>query len=104
MVERFFGRSSNRRGTKTDGIFPSCPWGHESEFGVFCYECHKEPSHNPALLPEDVASFAQLIRMRGLSETAKSEDRSKIAGRVSLFYEVISCGLKTLLEEHAAST
>jgi len=42
VAERFFGRSSNRRGTVTDGVFTSCPWGHEGETAVFCYECHEE--------------------------------------------------------------
>jgi hypothetical protein len=99
VAERFFGRSNNRRGTKTIGIFASCTWGHEGASGVFCYECHEELLHNPVLLPEDVARFAQLVRIRGLSETVKSEDCPKLAGRVSLFHELIARGLKTLLAE-----
>lgn len=101
VAERFFGRSSNRRGTKTEGTFTSCPcpWGHEGEAGVFCYECHEELLHNPVLLPEDVACFAELVRLRDLSERMKPEDRSKIAGRIALFHEVITRGLKLLHDE-----
>jgi hypothetical protein len=99
VAKRFFGRSSNRRGTKTEGMFITCPWGHEGESGVFCYECHEELLHNPVLLPEDVVRLAELVRLRGLSEKVKSEDRSKIAGRVALFHDVIARGLKTLLQE-----
>jgi len=99
VAERFFGRSSNRRGTKTEGLFASCPWGREGESDVFCYECHEELLHNPVLLPEDISAFAQLARMRGLSESTKTDDRSKIAGRVLLLHEVIARGLKSLCEE-----
>src|SRR6266481_4037997 len=81
VAERFFGRSTNRRGTKTEGIFTSCPWGHEGESAVFCYECHEELLHNPVLLPEDIARFSDLVLARGLSEASKPEDQSKIAGR-----------------------
>jgi len=99
VAERFFGRSRNRRGTKLEGIFTSCPWGYEGKSEVFCFECHEELLHNPVLLPEDVACLAELVRMRGLSEKAKTEHRSKIASRVVLFHEVIARGLKILHEE-----
>jgi len=99
VAERFFGRSSNRRGTQTEGIFASCPWGYERKSDVFCYECHEVLLHNPVLLPEDVARFAELVRMRNLAERSKTQDHSKIAGRVVLFHEVITCGLKLLYEE-----
>jgi len=99
VAERFFGRSANRRGTKTDGIFTSCPWGHEGESAVFCYECHEELLHNPVLLPEDIARFAELVRTRGFSEDRKPADRSRIAGRVALLREVIARGLSILHEE-----
>jgi len=102
VAERLFGRSSNRRGTKTEGMFTSCPWGHEGESEVFCFECHEELLHNPVLLPEDVARFADLVRMRDLSEKVKTEDRSKIAGRVALFHDAITRGLKILHEEETA--
>ena len=101
VPERLFGRSSNRRGTKTQGIFDACPWEHEKEFGLFCYECHEELLHNPVLLPEDIAKFAQLVRIRGLEETTKPESRSQIAGRVKLFHEVIVCGLRALCDEES---
>ena len=99
VAERFFGRSGNRRGTKTEGMFPSCPWGHEGESQLFCYECHEELLHNPVLLPDDIARFAQLVRLRGLSEKIKPENRSQIAGRIALFHEVIARGLQLLQEE-----
>jgi|SRR5207249_7762173 len=99
VAERFFGRSANRRGTKLPGMFDSCPWGHEGQSAVFCYECHEELLHNPVLLPEDVIRLADLVRMRGLSEESKPEDRSLIARRVVLLHEVIVRGLAALLEE-----
>jgi len=99
VAERFFGRSSNRPGTKTEGIFKFSPWGYEGESEVFCYECHEELLHNPILLPEDFILFAKLVQMRGLSENLKTPDRSKIAGRVALFHDVINRGLKSLWEE-----
>lgn len=97
VAERFFGRSTNRRGTQTEGIFSSCPWGYEGEAVVFCYECHEELIHNPVLLPEDIASFAKLVRARGHSEETKSKSRLPIAGRVELMHEVIAAGLAALL-------
>jgi hypothetical protein len=97
VAERFFGRSSNRRGTKTEGMFPACPWGHERESVVFCYECHEELVHNPVLLPEDISRFAELVKQRGLAEEVKPDSRELIAGRVALFHEVIACGLASLL-------
>ncbi len=97
VAERFFGRSANRRGTKIEGMFSTCPWGHEGETVAFCYECHEELVHNPVLLPEDIARFAELVRRRGFSEEEKTENRELIAGRVALLHEVISLGLATLL-------
>jgi hypothetical protein len=97
VAERFFGRSSNRHGTKRDAVFEVCPWGYERRTAVYCYECHEELLHNPVLLPDDVSAFAQLACARGLNEDGKPEDRSKLAGRVMLFQQVISAGLKTLL-------
>jgi hypothetical protein len=99
VPERFFGRSGNRRGTKTEGIFATCPWGYEGKFGLFCYECHEELLHNPVLLPDDVSLFAELVRLRGLSEVSKPEDRTKIAGRIALFHDVIARGLKAVHQE-----
>jgi hypothetical protein len=99
VAERFFGRSNNRRGTQTEGIFPKCPWDQEGKSAVFCYECHEELLHNPVLLPDDIAKFAELVRQRGLSEETKPEDRSKIAGRIALFQEVIARGLREMQSE-----
>jgi hypothetical protein len=99
IAERFFGRSSNRPGTKTEGIFNHSPWGHEGEFGIFCYECHEELLHHPVLLQEDFKLFVDLVQIRGLSEKEKTADRSKIAGRVALLHEVIVLGLKNWQKE-----
>ena len=96
VAERFFGRSTNRRGTKTEGVFESCPWGHEGESVVFCYECHEELIHNPIFLPADIERFAALVKARGLFESAKPIDRAKIGGRIKLLHEVIEAGLAQL--------
>jgi hypothetical protein len=96
VPERFFGRSANRRGTKAEGIFEVCPWGHEGETAVFCYECHEELIHNPVLLPQDIERFAEIVRLRGLAEDSKIEDRAKIAGRIKLFQEIIAKGIAAL--------
>ena len=93
VAERFFGRSANRRGTKTDGVFDACPWGYEGEAAIFCYECHEELLHNPVLLPEDIAAFSDIVRNRDLEENHKPGNRQKIAGRIKLFHEIISKGL-----------
>lgn len=103
VAERFFGRSTNRPGTKTKSLFTSCPWGYEGKSVVFCYECHEELIHNPVLLPEDIARFAALTRQRGFSEEIKTESRELIAGRVALLHEVIARGLASLLQEEAGS-
>jgi len=100
VAERFFGRSSNRRGTLTDGVFESCPWGHEGETNVFCYECHEELLHNPVLLPEDIDLFAYLVQERGFSEEQKVTDRLKLAGRIRLLHEALARGLHSLVQEH----
>jgi hypothetical protein len=80
----------------------SCPWGYEGKKEVYCYECHEELLHNPVLLPQDVAAFADLIRRKGLDENTKPESREKIGGRIELLHEVISAGLKTLDQQHEA--
>jgi len=49
--------------------------------------------------PEDVALFAELVRMRDLAEKVKPANYSKIAGRVVLFHEVMALGLKLLHEK-----
>jgi len=49
-------------------MFTACPWGHEGESGVFCYECHEELLHNPVLLPEDVGRFAELVRLENVKQ------------------------------------
>jgi len=98
VAERFFGRSTNRRGLQREGIFTVCPWEHEGETAVYCYECHEELLHNPVLLPEDIAAFAALVKARGFAEDKKPEGREKISGRIRLFHEVIAAGLQVLSE------
>lgn len=98
VPERFFGRSSNRQGTKREGIFDVCPWDAEGKTIVFCYECHEELIHNPVFLPDDIDAFARLVSKRGLCEESKTEGREKIAKRISLLHEVISTGLEALLK------
>ena len=66
---------------------------------MFCYECHEELLHNPVLLPEDITAFAQLVEQRGLSEKLKTNDRSKLGGRIKLFHEALTIGLAALLQE-----
>lgn len=69
----------------------------EGKSEVFCFECHEELLHNPVLLPDDIKKFAQLVSERGLSENIKGEDRTKAAGRIVLFHEIIARGLKDIL-------
>lgn len=99
VAERFFGRSSNRRGEIRERLFETCPWNCEGRSAVYCYECHEELLHNPVFTPLDMKRFAQLVRARGLSEETKSPARSKLAGRVTLLHEVIAAGLSALLDE-----
>lgn len=99
VPERFFGRSKNRRGTQREKIFENCPWGHERETAIFCYDCHEELLHNPVLLPEDIKRFADIVRSKGLSEDTKTESRERIAGRIKLFHEVIHLGLEEIDKE-----
>ena len=100
MAERFFGRSSNRRGTQHSGIFTSCPWGHEGETAVFCYECHEELLHNPVFMPEELAAFSALVKSKGFDEESKSEDRTKLGERIKLLHEVIYKGLEAIKNEN----
>jgi hypothetical protein len=101
VAERFFGRSANRKGTKTDGIFSICPWEQEGVTELFCYECHEEMLHNPIFLADDIRLFSQIIKLKNLDERVKTEDRSKLAGRIALFHEVLAAGLKQV---HATET
>ncbi len=100
VPERFFGRSTNRKGTQWERIFDECPWHSEGYIDCFCYECHEELLHNPVLLPEDVELYRKLVKERGLDEDIKTNERTKIAGRIRLFHEVIHTGLKKLTDDH----
>src|SRR5271165_6323198 len=64
VAERFFGRSKNRRGVETEGIFTalSSPWGDERQSDIFCYECHELLLHNPVHLREDIDRFTEWFR------------------------------------------
>ena len=99
VAERFFGRSSNRKGEKRTPIFTACPWNLESETAVYCYECHEELLHNPVLLPEDIRLFKKLVQQRGFSEEDKTESKELLGKRIELFHEAISLGLKALNEK-----
>jgi hypothetical protein len=99
VAERFFGRSGNRKGTVRTTVFKACPWGQEKEHNVFCYDCHEVVLHNPVLLLEDVQRFADIVRQRGLSEDQKTDDFSKIGGRIEILHEAIARGLKSLHDE-----
>lgn len=99
VAERFFGRSGNRKGEQRKAIFEECPWGAEGKTVVFCYECHEELLHNPVFLSSDIENFARLVKLRGLNEVEKTEDRTKIAGRIELLHEVILRGLESLCKE-----
>lgn len=96
VAERFFGRSANRPGVLREPIFEACPWGLEEEAATFCYDCHEELLHNPVLTPDNLRVFATLVASRDLDEDKKTEDRSRLAGRIRLLQQVIETGLKVL--------
>lgn len=97
VAERFFGRSANRPRTVREPIFKDDDWkSGEKKTAVYCYECHEELIHNPVFLPENISDFATLVHDRGLAETEKTDDRSKLAGRIRLLHEVIEAGLAAL--------
>ena len=73
--------------------------GQRKHAEVFCYECHELLLHNPVLLPEDVKRFSALVRKRGLSEDEKPDDFARIAGRITLFHDVIARGLSSFEKE-----
>ncbi|MFZ4395086.1 MAG: hypothetical protein ACOYOU_05595 [Kiritimatiellia bacterium] len=98
VAERFFGRSTNRRGEQRDRLFESCPWGVEGKAAVFCYDCHELLLHNPVFLPADIEAFARLVQDRGLCEDEKTDSTEKLAGRIRLMREVISKGIASLRE------
>jgi hypothetical protein len=99
VAERFFGRSANRPRTVRDPIFREGEWKLEKKTAAYCYECHEELIHNPVFLADDIAVFSELVKDRGLSEDEKTDDRSKLAGRIRLLHEVIAAGLDALKRE-----
>jgi hypothetical protein len=54
VAERFFGRSSNRKGDPRTPIFEICPWSLEGKMSEFCYECHEQLLHNPVFTLADI--------------------------------------------------
>jgi hypothetical protein len=70
---------------------------------TLCYDCHEEILHNPVFLPQDVSDFSELVRRRGLSESAKTDSRDELAGRVELLHEVIRTGIEELLRRQTPS-
>ena len=96
VAERFFGRSGNRKNSKREPIFKTCPWNAEHESGLFCYECHEELLHNPVLLKQDIQQFSHLVAARGLAEERKSGNRDLLGQRIRLFHAVIVAGLAAL--------
>lgn len=68
----------------------------EGESATLCYDCHELLIHNPVLLPEDMESFAKLVRERGFSEKQKEKGYGNLVGRVLLLNEVIHRGLEVL--------
>jgi hypothetical protein len=103
VAERFFGRSKNRKKVLREGIFSACPWSHEKKAITLCYDCHEELIHNPVFLVEDIERFAALVKRRGLSEDQKTEDKTKLAGRIQLLHEVIEAGLRAVAREEEAN-
>ena len=70
---------------------------------IYCYDCHEELLHNPVLLPQDVAKFAELVRLRQLSEIQKPKDRALLAGRIILLHEALSTVIAALLRKEKLS-
>jgi len=99
VAERFFGRSTNRPGTVRDPLFREDEWKLEKKTSAYCYECHEELIHNPVFLPADIAAFSDLVKSKGLAEVEKSDDRSKLAGRIRLLHEVLEAGLSALKKQ-----
>jgi len=99
VAERFFGRSRTRPGTQREAIFDRCPWGLEGKSAVYCYECHEELLHSPVFTPEDIDALRELVATRGLHETDKPADRTKIAGRIHLLQTIFACGLRAVMKD-----
>lgn len=98
VADRLYGKKANGKVTKHTPVFAAGDWPEGDAFptGTFCYECHEELLHNPVLLRDDVAEFAELVRARGLDEEQKPEGREKLAGRVRLLHECIRVGIAAL--------
>jgi hypothetical protein len=102
VARTLFGRN-RKTGWKdpVQPVFEEDPWDNGWESRFVCLECRDELLGQPVLLPWDMARLSSLIRQAGFAEDVRTTDRSKMAGRVSLFHEVISRGLDVLMEERA---
>jgi hypothetical protein len=69
-----------------------------------CYECHELMLHNPVVLPGHIEMFAELVRLRGLTEDRKTDDRNRLIGRIKLFQEVIARGIEQLVDGERAKS
>lgn len=98
VADRLYGKKANGKVTKHTPVFEAGDWPEGDAFptGTFCYECHEELLHNPVLLRDDIAEFAELVQSRGLGEDQKPEGREQLAGRVRLLHECIRVGIAAL--------
>ena len=87
VAERFLYKQ-DRAGNPKTPIFNPDPWNLGSYTQEFCYECHEVLLHNPVILPEDVDRFSELVRIKRLDESQKTESTEPIAGRIILLHEV----------------
>jgi len=99
VPERFFGRSTNRKGTQRTPIFEKCPWKLEKTTDVFCYDCHEELLHNPVLLPKDIEKLALLVKLKKYSEKGKTNSKNELAGRIKLLQEIIQKGIDKIISD-----
>ena len=68
---------------------------------VFCYECHEDVIHNSVFLRNDLEALAELVRLRGLNEDFKSDNRDKVGARIQLLHEVIEAGIQAVRNREA---
>jgi hypothetical protein len=102
VAERFFGRSGNGNKEIRLKIFEKCPWELKGKSEVLCYECHEILLHNPVFTREDIAGFAELVKLKKLDEPTKTDSCEKLAMRIQLLHEVIENGIKILKNEMVA--
>ena len=105
IAVRFF-YIEDRAGNPKTPIFRIDPWNMEGHTTEFCYDCHEELLHNPVFLPDDIIGFSELVRLRKLDESEKTQSREELAGRIKLLHEALETGIKILLskEKHQSSS